>query len=182
MFILKVLKNEMNLNKNNNVLKYVTYFKNEKRNLNKTVANLQYKISVIDSVKDLTVKTKNCTILKVNYIFCFNISNSNIIFNMTDTKGNTLFYITSGILKYNGSQKTNKHTLLTIITSIVKYINFFKKSNVALHFRGSSKKYNKLIINYFKTVFKILIIKSYNLPPHNGCRPRKLKRLKKFSF
>jgi len=181
MFLIKYLNNKINLNESSNP-KTRTNFNSKNVIKNKTVTNLKYKMSVMNSVKTLQLKTKKCNQLKVNYIFCFNISNSNIILNITDTKGNTLFYVTSGILKYNGAQKTNKHTLLTIINSIVKYVNFFKKSSIALHFKGSSKKFNKIIINYFKTVFKILIIKSYNLPPHNGCRPRKLKRLKKFSI
>jgi len=184
MFLIKLLNTDF-YNKYKRIEKLSFLIIKNKILIDKIVNEIQLKMVFVNFLKnknkvDSTLKIEPQPLIIIHYIFSFNISNSNIILNITDTKGNTYFYLTSGRLNFIGSQKANKHTLLNLISNMIKYIRFFEKHNVALHFRGPVKKFNKLIIKSLKTVLNIVIIKSYNLSPHNGCRPKKLKRLKRF--
>lgn len=168
-----------------NIKKYVTLV-NKKTDL---ISKLINKSFVFSNIKN---KNRYLTLLLdsfsneqhiiINYLFRIKIFNNNIMLNITNNTGNTLIYTTSGILNYKGSHKTNKHLILKIINNVLKSVHFFKNHSIGLHFNGNVKKFNQVIITLLKTHYKIHFIKTYNLTPHNGCRPKKLKRLKHFSI
>lgn len=120
--------------------------------------------------------------ISINYILKFVIYKKNIMLHLTDIKGTTLLYINSGLLNILKNQKINKHTILKTLSIVLENVHFSKNSQIALHFNSNLKNFNKLIIKYLKSTYKINVIKLFNLTPHNGCRPKKLKRLKRFSL
>lgn len=120
--------------------------------------------------------------ISINYIIKFIIYKKNIMLHLTDIKGTTLLYINSGLLNNLKNQKINKHTILKTLSIVLENVHFSKNSQIAIHFNSNLKNFNKLIIKFIKSNYKINIIKLFNLTPHNGCRPKKLKRLKRFSL
>ena len=120
--------------------------------------------------------------LKIVSILKINMTKSNYFINITNTSGNTFFYITSGLKDFFGKQKTTKHSLITILQDIYKEIqkkfNLFN-NNISIHFSGSEKNLNKNIVKKIKHYLKIKKISFFYLTPHNGCKPKKIKKIKK---
>jgi len=115
----------------------------------------------------------------INCILNVKLLYSNIIINLTDLKGNISFTTSSGLFGLKGFEKTNKYAIL----SIIKYLFYKLKSveqvyKVSVHFKGLNKSFNKLVIKHLKKFISIKAIKYYNLIPHNGCKPKKMKRVK----
>lgn len=162
--------------------------KNDKK---KKIFFFKYLIKKINKhIKDKQkIINKNNINIFINYQILINFSISNIIFNITTIKGNNIISASSGILNYSSSQKKNKHALLNILHSLKNEnqsiknedsFNFLNNKNIVLSITGPVKKFNNLVINFLKKDYNILAIKLKNLTPHNGCKPKKIKRLKKF--
>ena len=65
------------------------------------------------------------------------------------------------------------------ITSESAITKTLQKTPIILHLKNVTKNYPiKKIVKILKNNFIILSIKSFNSKQHNGCRPKKLKRLK----
>jgi len=111
----------------------------------------------------------------ITYIVSIHITKKNIRFNVKTPKGLILINVSSGSLGFKGSQKNKKISLLSMLKLINYNYNFLNNQPVLLQLKGF-KYYNKLIIKKLKNKFeiKLLYIKKSN--PHNGCRPRKIKR------
>lgn len=186
--IIKIVNNNFFIN-----FKYNFY--NKKNYIKYYLKNLITKLLFIENLKkkDIKIRLKQLTFkLKkisqffsnqnfnntVYYILNIFLTNSNLFVNISNNFGNVNFYISSGLLKYKGSEKTNKYSLLnTIQKTIMVNYNVIKNKNIVIHYKGKSNSIYKLILKYLKKKFNIKTIKYYNLLPHNGCRPKKCRRI-----
>ena len=114
----------------------------------------------------------------ISYIININVSNSNIAMSINDKNGKLKGYFTAGTLGFKGSQKTKKYTLITILKNFNYKFNFLNNKSVLVNFKGVTKD-QKLFIKKLKEKVSIKAINYTNLLPHNGCRPRKIKKLKR---
>jgi len=149
--------------------KKIIYLKNQ---LNKNLIKIDFK-------KDFN-QSKSCyTPIKikplVSYIININLSRSNIILSITDKQGDLKGYYTSGILGFKGSQKTKKYTLITLLKNFLYNFNYVTNKSVIINFKGVIKD-QKLFIKKLKEKVFIKAITYNNLLPHNGCRPKKIRR------
>ena len=111
----------------------------------------------------------------ITYVLTIHMSKSNIMLNVTNKEGSILIHSTSGKQGIKGSQKTKKFSLISILKDLLYKFNFLKNKSIVLKFKGF--KYNqKLIIKKLKEKFHIKSIIYENLVPHNGCRPKKIRR------
>ena len=67
---------------------------------------------------------------------------------------------------------------MTILKHLILKANFLYNKIVVIHFKNAKIYYESLVIKLLSNILFIKSIKSYNLSPHNGCRPKKLKRFK----
>lgn len=111
----------------------------------------------------------------ISYIININVSNSNTIISINDKNGKLKGYLTSGILGFKGSQKTKKYTLISILKNFNYKFNFLNNKSVLINFKGITKD-QKLFIKKLKEKVSIKAIIYTNLLPHNGCRPKKMKK------
>jgi len=111
----------------------------------------------------------------VSYVININISKSNTVISVTDKNGNLKGYYTSGIFGFKGSQKTKKYTLITLLKNFIYNFNFLNNKSVIINFKGITRD-QKLFIKKLKEKVTIALINYNNLLPHNGCRPRKMRR------
>ncbi len=160
------------------ILNSFIYFIIEEIKIKKHKVKL-FKNNKINYIADFNFNNK---IITISYILKFIIYKKSIMLHLTNNKGITLFYLNSGLLKILTNKKINKHNVLKALSTILENINFSKHNNIALHFNSNIKQFNKIIIKFIKPNYKINIIKLFNLTPHNGCRPKKIKRLKRFSI
>lgn len=143
-----------------------------------------YKLDKIQNLFDINyVKlTKDNTSSEdkplISYIININVSNSNIAMSINDKNGKLKGYFTAGTLGFKGSQKTKKYTLITILKNFNYKFNFLNNKSVLVNFKGVTKD-QKLFIKKLKEKVSIKAINYTNLLPHNGCRPRKIKKSKR---
>ena len=114
-----------------------------------------------------------------NYIINIQTSQTNTLISVTDIKGKTIISLSSGSLKLKKKQKkTQPLAIMTILKHLILKVNFLYNKIVVIHFKNVKIYYESVVIKLLSNILFIKSIKSYNLSPHNGCRPKKLKRFK----
>ena len=137
----------------------------------------KYKV-LENSLTNSTETDINVTKL-VNYILIINMSLTNTVVNLTDTKGKLIVSLSAGQLNFKGKQKRKQPSvLIMLLKELLIKTRFVKNKTIAIHFKNTKEYHESLVISMLSEKFFIQFIKSYNLLPHNGCRPKKLKRLK----
>ena len=119
--------------------------------------------------------------VKITYFFIFKVSYANCMVHIVDCEGNSLRHINSGLLGFQGRQKSGRYAILAVLNELAKYEHKLRRCEIALVFLGLFKKHSIFITNKIKTKFKVKIIKYNNMQAHNGCRPKKIRRLKKIN-
>ena len=115
----------------------------------------------------------------VTHILNINLTNTNTLINITDIKGNVLLSYSSGFFQLKGKQKIKQPgALITVLKQLICYAQSLKKASLAVHFKNVRSNYESFVISILKQKFFIKTVRSYNFQPHNGCRPKKLKRIK----
>nr|WCH57666.1 ribosomal protein S11 [Hypnea sp.] len=104
-------------------------------------------------------------------------TSNNILYTVTDLKGNILFWTSAGTQKV---KNTKKITATSIILSLQKIKNIVIKYEIKylfLKMNGFSKS-KKTVLKYLKQFFVniILVYEKINLA-HNGCKNSKMRRL-----
>lgn len=132
--------------------------------------NFIYKIS---NLRKKNIFHKN--LKSFSYVLHVTLLNSNIIINITDLKGKLITSCSSGIMQFTGSQKTKYLALINILKKINHEIKYLKNKNFAIHFKGL-KKNRRIILKKLDKKINIQVIKFFNLSPHNGCRPKKIRK------
>ena len=117
----------------------------------------------------------------INYVIGISMYNTNTILYLSDIKGTIKFFCSAGTLKMNKKQKTKKvSVLIKLINFMLPKINFVTNTDlIGLHLKNFNKHLSLFILNFLFKYRNIGMVKINNNQPHNGCRPRKLKRKKR---
>lgn len=148
--------------------------------INKIKQQKQQKQVLLASIKTNTNRILNKLNI-IKYILGISLYKTNAIIYFSDTKGHIKFFCSAGQLDL--SKKARKKTLLVVIKLIkfmlvkFKYIN--KNERIALHLKNINQHTSYIILKIISKQYKVEVVKVQNNQPHNGCRPRKLKRKKK---
>lgn len=117
----------------------------------------------------------------VKHIMHINLSYTNTFAYVTDLKGNVIISYSAGVVYLKNKQKI-KQPLATIslLKQLVKKLKstFLCTTTFAVHFINTKEKYELFILRRLEKKIFIKAIRGFNLSPHNGCRPRKLQRIK----
>lgn len=171
MIISKILKktssiNSLQTNKLKSALKDITNVKSSSHRLVRHPAS-----------EKMTGKLKKNLL---HYIINIITTNTNTFINVTNVKGDPIIDLKAGSLNLRKRQKkTQPFALIKILKLLLLKSPFLHNKIVSIHFKNVKLYYESMIIQMLKEVLFIKSIKSYNLSPHNGCRPKKLKRFKK---
>jgi len=139
------------------------------------INNLEKKILMLKKNNLLNLKIKKNLI---NYIINVKLTKKNILLYVTDIKRNLKIFKTTNSLGLKKIKQQN--VLLKLLKIFLLKSNFLKNNFIALHLINLNKYFINLLIKILENILFIKIIKIYNfLTPHNGCRPKKLKRKKK---
>ena len=168
MILIKILKKEVN---NKEV------FNSSLNSLN--LLKKQNKLKDIYNIKNLTcLETMKQS--PVNYILTLSISQTNTLINLSDTNGQVLVSLSGGSIKLKKRQKKLQPlAIINLLKSLVLITNFKSNESMTIHFKNVKPYYESIVINLLKKIIFIKSIKSSNLQPHNGCRPRKIKKIKR---
>jgi len=149
--------------------------------LRKKKSNLIDSSKIFQSKSTTSIVEEEYTNKLINYILIINTSLTNTVVILTDTKGKLLKSFSSGHIQLlKGRQKTKQPDVLIMLLKIlINKTSDIQNKPIAIHFINV-KEYNEtLVVNMLREKFFIQFMKSYNASPHNGCRPKKLKRLKR---
>ena len=102
---------------------------------------------------------------------------NNVLYSLTDVKGNVIFWTSSGRKKAKGVKKATSISVITAMKDIYKYINISGYKQIYLKIKGFNKN-KKLIIKYLNQTFlNILLVSEHTAFPHNGCKKSKKRRV-----
>lgn len=156
--------------------------------LNCLKKKLRDKVEFLNLLKN-NKKTKNLNlVLKKNqvlenplkYILGISLTSTNTNFYVTDIKGNVKYFSSAGFLNLNSNQKTRKPAvLIKLLRLTIENTSFIGNAPIAIHLKNFTRFYVYLILTLIKKYFVIKHVCVYNNRPHNGCRPRKLRRKKR---
>ena len=148
-------------------------FKNQLKKL-KTFKNIRYIISKENFLINKSLKP-------INYIVGVNIYKTNVVIYVSNVKGEINFFYTAGSLNLKKNQKKKKIVIITkllkILLTNVSFIS--KKDIVALHLYNFNEGLVKVVYSFLIKHYNLEVVQVNNNQPHNGCRPRKLKRKKR---
>ena len=167
MLLIKILKEKPTL--------YISDESLTSLNLIKQTSKLKH----IYKIKN-TTNFKNFKHTPLNYILTLVKSQTNTLATLANTEGKLLISLSSGCLNLKKRQKKLQPlALISLLKSLILNANFSNKESITIHFKNVKSYYESLVVNLLKNIIFIKSIKSYNLQPHNGCRPKKLKKIKR---
>jgi ribosomal protein S11 len=124
----------------------------------------------------LPFKPKNL----IKYIISINLLEKNTFLNVTDIKGNLKFFRSAGFVELKGKRKIKQPLAFNnLIDSLKNEASFLYNKPVALHLTNVNFFSYKYIVSKLQKKIFITFIEVFDSKPHNGCRPKKIKRKKK---
>jgi len=170
------------LNKKN--LSNFLYLIKLKKKLNKQIFILKkLKNNKVDKKLSYFYLKKNKYELEhlINLILGVSMYKNKIVVFITNIKGKLLYFNTSGIMKIE-KRKKKIDVVLKLLIDLINKKKFFKSNTyIALHFKNINQNNSNIISKFLFNNLKqknIKIIKIINNKPHNGCRPKKIRRKK----
>jgi small subunit ribosomal protein S11 len=108
------------------------------------------------------------------YITC---TLNNIIFNITDNTGNSLYLISSGFLQFRTIKKTTFYSAKICLEKIFEKIKILKPKNIHVFIKGINFGRKAIIKDLKTTTLPIISITDITPIPFNGCRAKKQRRI-----
>ncbi len=102
---------------------------------------------------------------------------NNTIITVTDLNGNTISWCSSGAQGYRGAKKSTSFAAQTVMENAIKKAKDYGLSEVNVYVKGPGSGRETAIRAIGKEGIKVRLIRDVTPIPHNGCRPRKTRRL-----
>lgn len=102
---------------------------------------------------------------------------NNTTVTLTDLGGNTVFQKTSGALGYKGARKSTPHASKEAADDVAKKGKEAGLRVVSIKVKGPGSGRESAIRAFGENGIEIKAIKDVTPLPHNGCRPRKKRRI-----
>jgi small subunit ribosomal protein S11 len=149
-----------------------------KREIKKNNIVLQDKL-VTESAPKIFPESPN-TLLKprCRAILYVKSSKSNTIVCLTNLKGRVQYHQSCGSMGFVGKKKrSTKFAIESTLTSVVEKAREQGHKNIFVHLSGFAKARFAVLSCLKKNEIKIAGIRDLTPNPHNGCRPRKARRI-----
>jgi len=104
-------------------------------------------------------------------------SYNNIVIAITDERGNVLACSSSGSLGFKGPKKATPFAASKVVEAIAEKVGKFSIGGLEVLVRGIGSGREAAIRSLASRGFDIVSIKDVTPIPHNGCRPRKPRRV-----
>lgn len=106
-----------------------------------------------------------------------NASYNNTIVSVTDEKGNLIAWATAGSLGFSGPKKATPFAASKIMSVITEKLKASGATDLEIIVKGVGSGRDSAVRSLLNQGFNILSIKDVTPVPHNGPRPRKLRRV-----
>lgn len=173
-----------NINKYKHIYKLLRFIKIlnktkiSKQLIKKLMVLIKQKINSKSSFSN-TLKTKQVNKNIIKYVINITSFPSNTIVNITDVHGKVFLTLSEGLINVSKESKKSKSTsVVKMFKVLLLKASFIKNTAVAINFKNVRRYQELLFIKVLKSKVFIKSVQSYTLIPHNGCRPKKLKKIK----
>jgi len=106
-----------------------------------------------------------------------NASYNNTIITVTDTGGNVVAWSTAGSLGFSGPKKATPFAASKVVDAIVEKIKKTGPTTIDIMVKGVGSGRDSAIRSFASKGFVINTIKDVTPIPHNGPRPKKIRRV-----
>ena len=102
---------------------------------------------------------------------------NNTIVTMTDTNGDALCYASAGTVGFKGSRKSTPFAAQRAAEVVAEKASKFGVKEIEVRVKGPGSGRESAIRAFQAIGLEITMIKDVTPVPHNGCRPRKKRRV-----
>jgi small subunit ribosomal protein S11 len=102
---------------------------------------------------------------------------NNTIVSVTDQQGNVIGWASAGMVGFKGPKKATPYAASQIVKKVVETIKPYGVKEVNIFIKGIGGGREGAIRAFNSNGLQILSIKDVTPIPHNGCRPRKRRRV-----
>ena len=122
-----------------------------------------------------TIKKDNRKVYKGRaYI---NATFNNTIITMTDMEGNAVAWASGGTLEFKGSRKATPYAAQLAAKNVLDKAREMGLAELEIYVKGPGSGRDSAIRALATSGVKVSLIKDITPVPHNGCRPRKRRRV-----
>lgn len=102
---------------------------------------------------------------------------NNTIVSLTDLGGNVLAWSSSGHMGFKGAKKSTPYAATQVVADVTEKVKKYGLQELEVFVRGVGSGREAAIRALSNNGFSILGIKDVTPIPHNGCRPRRPRRI-----
>ena len=102
---------------------------------------------------------------------------NNTIVSLTDLHGNILAWSSSGYLGFKGAKKATTYAATQVILDVTEKVQKYGLKDLDVFVKGGGAGRESAIRTLVQKGFNLNMIKDQTPIPHNGCRPRKPRRV-----
>ena len=102
---------------------------------------------------------------------------NNTLITFTDVSGNVLAWSTAGVAGFKGPKKSTPYAASVIVKDAADKVKAYGLTDISVFVRGVGSGREGALRALNTMVFNVLSIKDVTPIPHNGCRPKKVRRV-----
>ncbi len=102
---------------------------------------------------------------------------NNTIITLTDLNGNTLAWASAGNCGFKGPKKSTPYAASVIVKQLADKVRDTGLKEVSIFVKGVGSGRDSAVRAFNANGFQVLSIKDTTSIPHNGCRPRRARRV-----
>lgn len=106
-----------------------------------------------------------------------NATFNNTIITVTDMQGNTVAWASGGSMEFKGSRKATPYAAQLAARNVIDKAKERGLSEIEIYVKGPGVGRDSAIRSLATSGVKVSLIKDLTPVPHNGCRPRKKRRV-----
>jgi small subunit ribosomal protein S11 len=104
-------------------------------------------------------------------------SYNNTMVSISDMNGNLLAWSTSGLLGFKGAKKATPYAATQVVATVAEKVKKYGTKELEVYVRGVGSGLESSIRSLANNGFDLISIKDVTPIPHNGCRPKKPRRV-----
>jgi small subunit ribosomal protein S11 len=102
---------------------------------------------------------------------------NNTIVSIADSNGNTLGWASSGLMGFKGAKKATPYAATQVVANVSEKVRKYGLRELEVFVKGVGSGREASIRALSNNGFELLSIKDETAIPHNGCRPKKPRRV-----
>ena len=112
---------------------------------------------------------RGCAFIKSSY--------NNTVVSFTDLHGNMLAWSSSGLLGFKGAKKATTYAATQVVTDVHEKCQKYGLKDIEVYIKGVGSGREAALRSLAQRGYNIIKIKDITPIPHNGCRPKKPRRV-----